>query len=349
MRHPRVSPFKAGVIGASGRLGTLMVEKAAELGFDVMAIASRRCDDWPLGIRYLPHADPNNWLAIIPELAELEVLIIAAPLASNALHRVALDNHCNVVDVGILETVIHASLALGSTAKERGLSIVLMAGLAPGLSGLLAQDMALRYPSAQAVDVTLFQSVRGTAGKHGVRDMLDMLTNTKLSQITQLHACFSARQSERQRQAFSLPTPETVFLAPEASMPAIRFHTLFDAAFMNRAIRMLRDVRDISPGVYRLIRNLVAAAKSKQGQPSDERACLAAVATGGDGTLLGRADYVIASDYSATAGVATMLAKLACSRELSPGVGHPADFTNWSSLVRRLGSNLGAGQEVLCG
>ena len=340
MPHSRVDAFKAGVIGAAGRLGTLMVEKAAGLGFDVTAIASRPGDGWPKGIRYLHHANANNWSAIIPELAELDVLIIAAPLTSNALHRIALDNDCHVVDVGISETVIHASLALGSTAKERGLSIVLMAGLAPGLSGLLAQDMVLQYPAAQVVDVTLLQSVRGTAGKQGVCDMLDLLTNTTLSHITQVHDSRSARPSERECQAFSLPTPETVFLAAEASTPSIRFHTLFDAPFMNWAIRVLRDVRDISPPAYRLVRNLAAAVKSKQALPSDERACLAAVATGADGTLLGRADYVIASDYAATAEVAMTLAKLACSAELSAGVGHPADFTNWSSLSRHLGSSV---------
>lgn len=340
MPRSRAEPFKAGVIGAAGRLGTLMVEKAAGLGFVVTAIASRHCDGWPKGIRYLHHANPNNWSAIIPELAELDVLIIAAPLTSNALHRIALDNDCNVIDVGISETVVRAALALGSTAEERGLSIVLMAGLAPGLSGLLAQDMVLQYPAAQIVDVTLLQSVRGTAGKQGVCDMLDLLTNTTLSQITQVHDSLSARPSERQCQAFSLPTPETVFLGAEASTPSIRFHTLFDAPFMNRAIRALRVVRDIFPPAYRSIRNLVATAKSKQALPSDEQARLAAVARGADGTLLGRADYVIASDYAATADVAMTLAKLACSAELSAGAGHPADFTTWSSLARHLGSSV---------
>ncbi len=339
--HPEVTQFKVGVIGASGRLGTLMIEKAKELGLDVSAIASRPCDGWPSGIGYLHHADPANWSALIPELQKLDALVIAAPLASNELHRIALDSGCHVVDVGISETVIRGSLAFDDLARQRGLSIVLMAGLAPGLSGLLARDMALRFPAAQFVDVTLLQSARGTAGKRGVRDMLDMLTDTTLSQITQVHACHSETQPEAQWSAFSLPTPETAFVAHEAPLPKIRYHTLFDAAFMNRAIRVLRKVRRVSFPAYQSIRNSAAAAKSKQKMPRDEQACLAAVATSVDGSCLGRVDHVIASDYEATAEVAAVFAKLACSGELPAGAGHPADFTDWSTFIPRLALNFG--------
>jgi hypothetical protein len=342
MPHPQVKRFKAGVIGASGRLGTLMTEKVRKLGLEVSAIASRPCDGWPSDIGYLHHADPANWSALIPEIQNLDVLVIAAPLASNDLHRIALDNGCHVVDAGISEPVIRDSLALDDLARQRGLSIVLMAGLAPGLSGLLARDMALRFPTAQSVDITLLQSSRGTAGKRGVSDMLDMLTDPKLSQITQVHACHYEAQSDSQWSAFSLPTPETVFLAHEGLTPEIRYHTLFDAAFMNRAIRLLRKVRGISLPAYCSIRNLAATAKSKQERPKDERACLAAVATTVDGTALGRVVHVIASDYSATAEVAAVFAKLACSGKLLAGAGHPADFTSWSTLIPRLASSFGA-------
>lgn len=185
------------------------------------------------------------------------------------------------------------------------------------------------HPSAEAIDVTLVKSARGTAGAQGVRDML---TDRSRSPLTRVSDCNPAGQAEPPRRAFALPTAETVFLSPGPASPAIRTHTLFDTPAMNRSIRALRGLRSLAPPLYRLIRNLAAAAKSRQVPPADERIRLVAVATAADGAVLGCTAPAYASDYGASAAAVTALADLACSGALRAGAGHSAQLTDCARL-----------------
>ena len=307
-----------GVVGASGRLGGLVAEMAAGAGLEVVPISGRSI---------AAGKDDTDFSA-------LEAVIIAAPLPSIHFHRRAIEAGCHAVDVGIVERTIREALALDGLARERERALVVMAGLAPGLTGLLGLSMAHRYPDADRIDVVLVQSAQGTAGERGVRDMLDMLSDAKASPITKLDA---TRPSIGAGSAvvFGLPSAERAVLEHDVDGPAIRYHTAFDAPSMNRTIRLLRHVRRFLPKLYERIRDRVAASKARRPSPAEEKARLAAIAVGTDGTALGRDELTVSSDYGATAKVAVALAQMAITEQLSPGVGHPAAFTDWQTFTGR--------------
>lgn len=294
----------------------MIASEALRVGFDVQALNARHHD-----IR-----NPNT-------LIGLDAIINAAPQTSNALHRSALEAGCHMVDVGISEDVIRSALALDAFAQEQNLTLVLMAGLAPGLSGMLGYELAKRTPSARKVDVVLLQNAQGTAGKRGVSDMLDMLSDKTRSPITQLNDDVLPGSERRNRYAFALPTPETALLSQDIHEPSISYHTLFNSHAMNRTIRLLGIIRRVSESAYSGIRNLVATRKSRQPPPDDETIYLSAVATDAEGTILAREDLKFASDYGATSKIAVALTDMALAGRFQAGAGHPSKFSDWRTVT----------------
>lgn len=309
--------YRIGVVGASGRLGGIVFERASIASADVI----------PLSVRQLP-ADAG-----VQDSAHafegLDIAIFAAPLTTNSLHRIALEAGCHVVDVGVSEQSIGDALALDALAKAQGKALVVMAGLAPGLSGLLGLEMARRFESAERVDVILLQSSKGTAGVQGV---CDMLTNRERSSVVALSENSIGVSPVASNYLFELPTPERRLLRENGEKPEIRYLTAFDSSKMNWQIRFLRSIRGLSARVYRLIRNNVAASKSKKASPSDESMSLIACAYDCEGVEIGRQDLALASDYGATADVALTIADMAAKGELRSGAGHPSYFTDWPTI-----------------
>lgn len=318
---------RVGVVGASGRLGGLIVGEARRSGFQVRAFS--RAD--PAAGARANGSDGRGPQA--KNLAGLDAVIVAAPQGSDSLYRAALEAGCHVVDTGIREDAIRAALDLDALAGARGLNLIVMGGLAPGLSGMLGRDMARRFPSAAWIDVVLVQNARGTAGRQGVRDMLDMLSDAGRAPLVKLRAGAITGPDIPSRHAFTLPTPEAAFLKDRQPGPALRYLTLFDAARMNRSIRVLRGLRTISEWAYGRVRDRVATARSKQPPPAEEGVRLIAVARNADGSVPGREDLPLASDYGATARIAVALTELALTRPLPRGAGHPARFSDWRSVA----------------
>lgn len=310
---------RIGVVGASGRLGGIIARKATQAGFEITAISGRAANAGKAD-------DACSGLAAV---------IIAAPLTSAAFHRHALAAGSHVIDVGILEDTVDGALSLDGLAKEQNKTLVTMAGLAPGLTGLLALYMAQRFPSAARIDVVLVQNTRGTAGERGVRDMLDMLTDPDLSPVTRLDALDLPPLHCAGAQFFGLPSPERGRLGPDAEGPAIYYHTIFDRPMMNRAIRALRILRRYIPKAYEIVRDRAAAGKAGRSTPSDESMTLGAVAISEDDVTLGHETLDLTSDYEATAQVALTFTELAVAGDLPPGAGHPATFSDYAKLRLR--------------
>jgi len=309
--------MRLGLVGASGKLGRFVAEVANRHTIEVTPIDSH------MTAEQLCKADRVFNL--------LDVILVVAPLESRLLHKMALENGCHVIDVGIDETNIEDCLALEEKAKLNHRSLVFVAGLAPGLTGLIGRDMAESYPGANFVDVTLVQSVNGSAGKRGVFDMLDMLTDKERAPITNVFSCETTETLPTSRRSFKFPTAEEHLLHTDTS-PVVRYHTRFDSLVFNRLIDTLRIVRGVSLRAYRTIRNRAATAKAKKTAAPEEVVKLCAVATNQEGGVLGQQVCAFTSDYEATAATAIALANLAHNRELKLGAGHPANFTDWKSM-----------------
>jgi len=90
-----------------------------------------------------------------------DVLVLTTPQGHRALAEAALAQGVHVVSVTDDVDEVRSLLQLDFEARERGLSVVIGAGLAPGLSCVLARHAAADFSSVEEVHVAKV----GTAGK----------------------------------------------------------------------------------------------------------------------------------------------------------------------------------------
>ncbi|MGD1918958.1 MAG: hypothetical protein ACFCAD_08720 [Pleurocapsa sp.] len=322
---------KIGVVGAGGRLGTEIVKTLASQLVAVVAIASSRKNSWGDLVSYHEYPSNSTPQHLQQLFQELDAVINAAPVSSSILQREAIAAGCHVIDVGIKTKVIEELLQLDELAKTQQRCLVTMAGLAPGLIGLLGTELLFRTPQAEFVDVCLIQNSQGTSGERGTKDMLDLLTidGKKLS------SCLVAQEEESldtaEVKAFSFNTPESLFLGDRDRM---RFYTAFNRPILNTLIVNLGRIRQYTPNVYKLLRNKIAATKATQSIPDGEAILLSAVARKSDGQVASWDYYRLVSDYGATAAIACTTADLILKEQCNSGAGCLGDFVNLKTICQ---------------
>ncbi len=297
-------PSKIGVVGARGRLGAIILRALERLdGVDAIAIET------------LPDG--------------LDAVINTAPLPSADLHRLALKSNCHVIDVTIDGRLIREMLALHSLAQQQARCLIAMAGLAPGLTGLLARQMLTSTPNSEKVQVSLLQDSSGTAGRRGTVDMINLLTDPM---CIYKNRPYPHRPGNRRstRKLFDFHTPELEFMV-EANR--IRFVTGFENGITNSAMAALTVVRRLLPPVYRRIRDTVAAAKARRGEATAEEIELGALVFNCEDKAIAARLVRLVSDYGATAAVACATATLAVKGLPYTGAGHLCDFFELDAIL----------------
>lgn len=298
------SPLRIGVLGARGRLGSMIM-------------------------RVLERQDGVCALAAGQDFPDLDAVINTAPLRDATWHRNALEAGCHVVDVTIDRGLVRSLLALDPAARQHGRSVIAMAGLAPGLTGLLARQSLAHFPAAGRVQVSLLQSAAGTAGKQGTRDMMDLLTQPPCN-YRQRVVPVGTGISPATRKLFDMDTPEQEFLQDAARM---HFVTGFQSRFLNLAVHGLALLRGPAPRAYGWLRDTIADIKAGSKEASVEAIELGALALDGEGRVLAMQSIRLASDYGATAAIACAAALHAAQGRTPAGAGHLGDFMALATLL----------------
>ena len=303
-------PMKIGVVGARGRLGAITLRTLERLDA-VDAIAIEALETLPDG---------------------LDAVINTAPLPNADLHQLALNSSCHVVDVTVDDRLIREMLALHSLARQKQRCLIAMAGLAPGLTGLLARNMLTSIPNAYKVQISLLQNSSGTAGRKGTLDMLNRLTDPMC--IYKSRPYFhSLGKRLSTRRMFDFYTPELEFMA-EANK--IQFVTGFDNRIMNSAIAAMAVVRRLSPPMFRWICHTIADGKARTSEATAEEIELAAIVFNSEDTVIAERLIRLESDYGATATVACTAATLAVKGLPYTGAGHLCDFLELNAVLDHL-------------
>ena len=297
-------PSKIGVVGARGRLGAIILRILERLdGVDAIAIET------------LPDG--------------LDAVINTAPLQGADLHRLALKSNCHVVDVTIDGSLIREIIALHSLAQQQARCLIAMAGLAPGLTGLLARKMLTSTPNADKVQVSLLQNSSGTAGRQGALDMVNLLTDPMCIYKSRPYPNRHGKDLST-RKMFDFYTPELEFMV-EAN--EIDFVTGFNNRYMNSAMATMAVVRRLSPPIFRWIRDAVADAKARTSDATAEEIELGAVVFNSEDKVIADRLVRLVSDYGATAAVACAAATLAVKGLSHTGVGHLCDFFELDAIL----------------
>jgi hypothetical protein len=302
--------MRFGLVGASGRLGGLIAATLTHAGAAVAAVDTA------------DRGGPSG-------LDDIDALIVAAPLPDVAVHRAAVDHRCHVLDVTVDADLNEALLEFDDMAVAAGRSVIAMAGLAPGLTGALAHQVleAAGAHAARAV-VALHQHPKGSAGRQGSRDMLDLLTGPCVRYRPRLVCTVDGVY--RETRLFDLPNPEPHVTGLGNRLEMV---TGWDAAQLNHAVRVLALLRRRVPRLYETARDQLASRKASAPTAAAEPITLSAVAIDQRGHPLHGRHVRLRSDYGATAAIASAAAIAATRGRTRSGAGHLASFLAADQLL----------------
>jgi hypothetical protein len=318
--------MRVGVVGAAGALGRSIVSQLEATGAVVVPVDPRRPGRPSTGAGSI-HAAGLAEGDLERLLTTLQALVVAAPLTDETLHRTAVRSGCNVVEVNVGE-LNRALLTLDEEAAGAGQAVVAMAGLAPGLTGLLGSDVLSTFePPATTVCVALLQSPTGAAGVQGTRDMLDLLTAPEAGY--RIRPVQDATGTIRDAPLFGLRNAE-----PEISglHRSLELGTGFDHRGTHAQLRTLKLLRSVTPVLYGPLRDRIAERKART-PGRDETTVLSAVALDESGAPVGGRSLTVSSDYGATAAVAASVALAAGEQQLRTGAGHLRRFVTLAGLL----------------
>lgn len=146
------------VIGAGGVLGSLTARAFEAEGWQVVRGGRRGRE----GFRVV---DLDREDTITAALADVDVAVNTVPHPELPAERVALRKGGRVVNVSTHPPA--AGRALRARARDARGTVVLNAGVAPGVTNLVAADLLARHPEADVVEIALTVSAGGASGRAG--------------------------------------------------------------------------------------------------------------------------------------------------------------------------------------
>lgn len=301
-----------GVVGAHGSLGRLITASLESDGAQAVAVDLRR-------------SDVSERASL---LGTLDALVFGAPVVDAGLHREALESGCHIVDVGVDRALNQQLLALDEPARGAQRSVVAMAGFAPGLTGVLAADLLDRCtPRATRLVLAVLQSPTGTAGHHGTREMLDLLTGAGVGYRPRQVQTPEGTIATSRLFDLRIAEPEVAGLGTQLELA-----TGFGQPSMHAQLRALRAVRSWIRAAYPPVRDRAARRKART-PGTNEQTRLSAVALDASDRPIGGRLLTVSSDYGATAAVAAATATAAARGRLAPGAGHLRRFLTLGDLL----------------
>ncbi|HEY3726774.1 MAG TPA: NAD-dependent epimerase/dehydratase family protein [Solirubrobacteraceae bacterium] len=148
------------VIGAQGVLGGLLVEDLSQHGWEVIP-AGRR----PNGDPAFRHVDLDEPESLAAALRDIELVVNAVPEPALTAERMVLSRGGVLINVSALPAAAGQRLRRQATAA-RG-TVIMNAGVAPGVTNLIAAALLAEHPEADEVELVFTLSVGASTGRAG--------------------------------------------------------------------------------------------------------------------------------------------------------------------------------------
>jgi hypothetical protein len=158
------------VIGAGGALGGLTASVFEHAGWEVSR-AARKADGENRGHRHVDLDDPDT---IAPALAAVDVIVNTVPHPALHPERLVLEHGGVLLNASAISTEHTAPLA-SETPRPKG-TVVTGAGIAPGLSNLIASQLLAENPDADELELVFTFSAGATSGPGGLEFVHRQLT-----------------------------------------------------------------------------------------------------------------------------------------------------------------------------
>ena len=159
-RSSTTHPPRALILGSQGVLGSLLVGAFARAGWEVLA-GGRRPDERP----NFRHVDLDEPETVATAIGEADLVVNPVPDRKLRAERVVLGRGGVLINVSAMPA--EAGRRLGNeTTRPRG-TVVMNAGIAPGLTNLIAADLVAEHPEVDEIELAFTVSTKGTSGPAG--------------------------------------------------------------------------------------------------------------------------------------------------------------------------------------
>jgi len=173
------------VVGAAGGVGRLICKEVMRLlkpgslvvGDYKIGRAERFAKSLGKDVAFC-HVDVRNQKSIDSAIENVHAVIVATLQKEPLIQIECLSHQIPCLDITIHQEFISKVNELDSQAKSKDTGLLLMAGLFPGLSGIIVKSAAEKMSSISSIDVGLLQNTKASVGASGLADMLRMFNQT---------------------------------------------------------------------------------------------------------------------------------------------------------------------------
>lgn len=160
------------VLGSQGVLGSLVADAFDHAGWATTR-ASRRSEAGP-GIRHVDLTRPETLEDVLDDIKP-DVTVSSVPDASLTAERIVLRRGGLILNLATLPISDIRRLAGVPSGDQNG-TVVVYAGIAPGLSNLVAASLIAEHPEADEIEMAFTISVNGSSGPAAADSAYDELT-----------------------------------------------------------------------------------------------------------------------------------------------------------------------------
>jgi hypothetical protein len=319
------------VIGAQGVLGGLIARAFEAAGWDVLR-GGRRPDGEP-GLRLVDLDRPDT---VTAALEGVDVAVNTVPDTSMTAERAVLERGGALVNVSALP--VAAVGALRDSGRDRRGTVVVNAGLAPGITNLVAAELLAAHPEADAVELALTFSAAGVNGRAGREFSHRNLTAVRRHRT----AAIPLPEPFGERRCLEFAETERGWLGAVADGMTVRSYACFAERGLHRTLLALNRVGAIAP----LTRVAVAAGRGGAPREPSREPVAEWIAVLRGGERVAARTVEAAGDYGSTAAVTAILAGSLLDRgHAAPsGCFHPEELFELGELEPRL---RGVGIEIV--
>ena len=262
--------------------------------------------------------DINSFESIKNGIEDLDYVIVPVSQKQPLVQQVCIQKGIVCIDLTLSEAFIDNVLKLQSEAYN-GKSLLLMAaGLFPGLSGLIANEIHKNSPDA-IIDIGLLQSKDVMAGGTGIADMLQLfnqqvgyVTTVKKSNVSgfKLLKTFNFNNRFGEKKLRLANFSERKYLEQRLHIES-NYWSAFDSEFFNKLIAFVKAI-----GLLNLFENpkyrlraarLISILKSKV-----EKASIGVIVQSDETNKI---SFILESDYGATAACVMAFVKILDNRQ----------------------------------
>jgi hypothetical protein len=148
------------IIGSQGVLGSLLVDAFTATGWAVLR-GGRRPDERP----DFRHLDLNEPETVAAAIAGTDLVINTVPDGGLTAERMVLDRGGVLINVSAMPDEAGRHLRWNNTTAKG--VVVMGAGIAPGLTNLVAADLLAAHPEADEIEFAFTVSIKSTSGPAG--------------------------------------------------------------------------------------------------------------------------------------------------------------------------------------